>query len=163
MVTQRFPSEREEGHTVLTFCSWGIQSSNSFIQPPIHSKIFTEYPPHARHTVGERDQNRHGPSLKGLTGRAKTLGIAPNLSQLLLHLCTHPATRNTHTPQAGNVRTPLDSSMQAHLKEPLQPFNGHRGWERTSLSICDATRMKPLLEAVETQSAALVIRSTQRG
>lgn len=114
MVTQRFPSKREEGHTVLTFWSWGIQSSNSFIQPSIHSKIFTEYPPYARHTVGERGQNIHGPSLKGLTGWAKTLGIAPNFSQLLLHLCTHPPPRNTHTPQAGNENTP----RQEHAGSP---------------------------------------------
>ena len=99
---------------------------------------------------------------RGSQARQRPLGLHQT-SQLLLDLCTHPATRNTHTPQAGRVRIPLDRSMQAHLKEPLQPFNGHRGWERTSLSICDATRMKPLLEAVETQSAVLVIRSTQRG
>ena len=159
MVTQRFPSEREEWHTVPTFRSWGIQSSNSFIQPYIHSKIFTEYPPHARHTVGEEGSKQTWPFSQGAHR------ISPNFSQLLLHLCTHPplppAPQHTHPRLA--VRTHLDRSVQAHFKEPLQPFNRHRGWERTSLSICDATRMKPLLEAVETQSVVLVIRSTLRG
>lgn len=102
-----------------------------------------------------------------LLSRGSQAGQRPLGLHQTFHSCcftyapTHPPA--THTPPRLAMRTHLDRSMRAHLKEPLQPFNGHRDWERTSLSICDATRMKPLLEAVETQSAILVIRSTQRG
>ena len=109
MVTQRFPSEREEGHAVLTFRSWGIQSSNSFIQPYIHSKIFTEYPPHARHTVGEEGSKQTWPFSQG----AHRLGKDPwdftklfTVAASLMHPPTPAPRPATHTPQAGSENTP---------------------------------------------------------
>ena len=161
MVTRRFPSEREEEHTVPRFPELGQPSANSFIQPFIHSEILTEHPPHPRHTVGEGPEQAwpfppgaHRPG-KDPWDRTRPITVAASLR-------THPPPP-THTPRLAERGRALTGACRADLREPLQPPSGHRGWERTSLSIRDATRIKPLLEAVGTQSAILAIRSMQRG